>query len=84
MDPEGEGAVSTREWEWHKGAPENLEPGMAVRWRRGGRDGMSLVGSDSSTDPDGVFAWTWVVTPYAAAWQADMAKAKDKHGDCHG
>lgn len=82
MDPEGEGAV--REWEWHKGAPEKLETGMAVRWRRGGKEGMSLVGSDGSPDPEGVFAWAWVVRPYTLAWQEDMARAKDKHGDCHG
>lgn len=60
--------------EWNKGAPEKLEPGMALLYQTGG---ILIIGSatDQSWIPRDEIAWSWIVKPHDWTWLEAMAKA---------
>lgn len=61
--------------EWTEGAPEEIKPGMLIRWSNGD---VTLVGCDipeyaAELTTEDATAWAWIIQPYQLQWVADMA-----------
>lgn len=79
-----------RNLEWHEGAPEKLEPGMAVFVELGNHcdekmhmisyveGGMAYIEHEEWIDASVVKKWTWLVKPHELEWHESMAKTNAK------